>query len=188
MTTVNTKTMRAILCFLFAIVVSLTSANAQQRFRDGDTFRMAVGGAPREYTQDFELEYSIDDGSVTIPHIGRMRAVGLSPSALAGAIEKRLIAEKIFTNPSVVLNPVRAPSTIVVGGAVRNPGRHPWAAEMTLTQAIAAASGPSEWAKDQVKLIRGGKSELFSRKLLKKDPGTDPRVFPNDYVEVQGDL
>jgi protein involved in polysaccharide export with SLBB domain len=184
----NTKIMRAILCFLFAVLISATSANAQQRFRDGDIFRMAVGGAPREYTQDFELEYTIDDGAVTIPHIGRMRAVGLSPTSLAGAIEKRLVEEKIFTNPSVVLNPVRAASSLVVGGAVRNPGRHPWAAEMTLTQAIAAASGPSEWAKDQVKLIRAGKAEVYSRKLLKKDPSTDPRVLPNDYVEVQGDL
>ena len=59
---------------------------------------------------------------------------------------------------------------------------------MTLTQAIAAASGPSEWAQDQVKLIRAGKAEVYSRKALKKDPSGDPRVLPNDYVEVQGDI
>jgi polysaccharide export outer membrane protein len=184
----NIKSMRALFYFLFAIVLSATSATAQQRFRDGDTFRMAVGGAPVEYTQEFNLEYTIDDGMVTIPTIGRMRAVGLSPSALAGAIEKRLKEEKIFQNPSVVLNPVRAPSTIVVGGAVRNPGRHPWAAEMTLTQAMAAASGPSEWAQDAVKLIRQGRAEIYSRKKLKKEPETDPKIFPNDYIEVQGEL
>ena len=188
MTKANTKAMRTLLYFFFAILLAATPAAAQQRFRDGDTFRLAVGGAPREYTQEFELEYTIDDGMVTIPTIGRMRAVGLSPSGLAGAIEKRLKEEKIFQNPSVVLNPVRAPSTIVVGGAVRNPGRHPWAAEMTLTQAMAAASGPSEWAQDAVKLIRQGRAEVFSRKKLKKEPGTDPKVFPNDYIEVQGDI
>jgi polysaccharide biosynthesis/export protein len=180
--------MRALLSLLIAIVTLAASANAQQRFRDGDMFRLAVGGAPREYTQEFELEYTIDDGSVTIPTIGRMRAAGLTPSALAGAIEKRLKEEKIFQNPSVVLNPVRTPSTIVVGGAVRNPNRHPYAAEMTLTQAIAAASGPSEWAQDAVKLIRGKQVEVYSRKKLKKDPATDPRVLPNDYIEVQGDI
>jgi polysaccharide export outer membrane protein len=180
--------MRNFFCFLFAILLSVTAANGQQRFRDGDIFRLAIGGAPREFTQEFELEYTIDDGSVTIPMIGRLRAVGLSPSGLAGAIEKRLKDEKIFTNPSVVLNPVQPQRTVVVGGAVRNPGRHPWAPEMTLTQAVAAASGPSEWAQDQVKLIRSGKAELYSRKQIKKDPGTDPRVLPNDYIEVQGDF
>src|SRR5690349_15678191 len=55
----NTKSMRTLLYFLFAIVLSATSAKAQQRFRDGDTFRMAVGGAPVEYTQEFNLEYTI---------------------------------------------------------------------------------------------------------------------------------
>lgn len=180
--------MRALLCFLLVILGLTSAATAQQRFRDGDTFRMAVGGAPRTYTQDFELEYTIDDGMVTIPIIGRIRAVGLTASGLAGAIEKRLKDDKIFTNPSVVLNPMVTQKTLVVGGAVRNSGRHPWAPEMTLTQAIAAASGPSEWAKDEVKLIRAGKAEVYSRKALKKDPSTDPRVFPNDYVELQGDF
>jgi polysaccharide biosynthesis/export protein len=180
--------MRTLLCFLLAILGLTSAASAQTRFRDGDTFRMAVGGAPREFTQDFELEYTIDDGMVTIPIIGRIRAVGLTSSGLAGAIEKRLKEDKIFTNPSVVLNPVQTVKTLVVGGAVRNPGRHPWAPEMTLIQAMAAASGPSEWAQDSVKLIRAGKTEVYSRKALKKDPSGDPRVFPNDYIEVQGDI
>ena len=180
--------MRTLLCFLFAMLLTGLQANAQQRFRNGDVFRLAVGGAPREYTQDFELEYTVDDGSVTIPMVGRMRAEGLTASALAGAIEKRLKDEKIFQNPSVVLNPVRQPSTVIVGGAVRNPGRHPWAAEMTLTQAIASASGPSEWAQDRVRLIRAGQSQEFSRKAIAKDRRTDPKVLPNDHIEVQGDF
>jgi polysaccharide export outer membrane protein len=180
--------MRSFLLICFGLLLTAFAANAQSAFRDGDTFRLAVGGAPREYTQDFELEYTVDAGSVTIPMIGRMRAVGLTPSALAGAIEKRLKDDKIFTNPSVVLNPVRNPSTVVVGGAVRNPGRHPWAPEMTLSQALAAASGPSDFASDKVKLIRAGQAQLFSRKALKKDPASDPKVQPNDYIEVQGDI
>lgn len=180
--------MRTLFCFLIVILASVVSSEAQVRMRDGDTFRMAVGGAPREFTQDFELEYTIDDGQVTIPVIGRVKAVGLSPSQLAAAIEKRLKDEKVFTNPSVVLNPVTAQKTFVVGGAVRNPGRHPWAAEMTLTQAVAAASGTSEWAEDRVKLIRGKQAQVYSRKAIKKDPSTDPQVLPNDFIEVQGEF
>ena len=180
--------MRTLFCLFLALFALAYPADAQQRLRDGDTFRMAVGGAPREFTQDFELEYTIDDGAVTIPVVGRVKAVGLSPSQLAATIEKRLKEEKIFTNPTVVLNPVQPQRTLVVGGAVRNPGRHPWVAEMTLSQAIAAASGTSEWAEDRVKLIRGGQGQTFSRKAIKKDPSSDPKIFPNDFIEVQGDF
>lgn len=180
--------MRAFLCFLFAILASAMSVHAQQALRDGDTFRLAVGGAPREFTQDFELEYTIDDGSVTIPVVGRVRASGLSASQLAALIEKRLKEEKIFTNPTVILNPVTPGRFIVVGGAVRNPGRVQWTSGMTMSQAIASASGTSEWAEDRVKLIRGGKAQMYSRKAIKKDPSTDPAVAPNDFVEVQGDF
>jgi polysaccharide export outer membrane protein len=164
------------------------SARAEQRFRDGDVFRLAVGGVAREFSSDFELEYTIDDGMVTIPMVGRMRAVGLSPSQLAAMIEKRLKDEKIFTNPSVVLNPMNPVRQVIVGGAVRNPGRHPWTAEMTLTQAIVSAAGTSDWAEDRVKLIRGGQAEVFSRKAIKKNPQTDPKVFPGDFIEVQGEF
>jgi protein involved in polysaccharide export with SLBB domain len=180
--------MRTLLCLLSLLLLSLLPANADQVLRDGDIFRLAIGGAPREYTADFELEYTINDGMVTIPIIGRMRAAGLSPNSLAGAIEKRLKEEKIFANPTVILNPTPNARTLVIGGAVRNPGRQPWAIDMTLTQAIAAASGPSEWAEDKVKLIRGGKFEIFSRKAIKKQPDTDPKVFPGDFVEVQGEF
>ena len=179
--------MRTTLLCLFT-TAALVSVASAETFRDGDVFRLAVGGAPREFTQDFELEYTIDGGMVTIPIIGRMRAQGLSASGLAAAIERRLRDEKIFVNPSVILNPVQKQSMIVVGGAVRASGRQQWSEGMTLTQAIASASGPSEWAEDKVKLIRGGRAEVYSRKAIKKNPETDPRVLPGDFVEVQGEF
>jgi len=180
--------MRTLLCLFSLLIVGFLPANADQVLREGDVFRIAIGGAPRQYTSDFELEYKVSDGMVTIPIIGRMRAAGLTPNALAGAIEKRLKDDKIFTNPSVILNQQETARQVVVGGAVRQPGRHPWANDMTLTQAIASASGPSEWAEDKVKLIRAGRAEVYSRKAIKKQPETDPKVLPGDFVEVQGEF
>src|SRR5687768_10444356 len=82
-TTGNTKkAMRTLFCLLSLLFVGFLPAKADQVLRDGDVFRLAIGGAPREYTQDFELEYTINDGMVTIPIIGRMRAAGLSPNSL----------------------------------------------------------------------------------------------------------
>jgi polysaccharide biosynthesis/export protein len=182
--------MPAMRTFFAILVLCLLSVGvrADQIFRDGDIFTLAVGGAPREYTQDFELQYTVDGGMVTVPMIGRIRAAGLSPSQVAATIEKRLRDEKIFTNPSVVINAKAPDRIIMVGGAVRNPGRHPWSQGMTLTRAIATASGPSEWATDQVKVIRGGRAEVFSRKAIKKNPALDPQIGDGDFVEVQGDF
>src|SRR5687767_12589412 len=106
--------MRNLLCFFLFIVLGAGVATADQVLRDGDVFRLAVGGAPREFTQDFELDYTVSDGMVTIPIIGRMRAAGLTPNSLATAIERRLKDEKIFTNPSVILNTQVVARTIVI--------------------------------------------------------------------------
>jgi hypothetical protein len=39
-----------------------------------------------------------------------------------------------------------------------------------------------------VRVVRGGKAQIFSRKKIAKEPATDPIVLPNDYIEVQGDF
>ena len=176
-----------IYCFA-AFLVSIATLRADSPLRDGDTFEMVVGGAPREFTEEFRLQYAVADGFVTVQYIGRVKAAGLTPTQLSAAIEKRFRDEKIFTNPTVMVNLVANQRLIIVGGAVRNPGRQPWSTDMTLSIALASASGPGEYADDKVKIVRAGKAEFFSRKAIKKDPALDPKVLPGDYIEVQGEL
>ena len=176
-----------IYCFA-AFLVSIATLRADSPLRDGDTFEMVVGGAPREFTEEFRLQYAVSDGVVTVQYIGRVKAAGLTPSQLSAAIEKRFRDEKIFTNPTVMVNLVANQRLIIVGGAVRNPGRQPWSTDMTLSIALASASGPGEYADDKVKIVRAGKAEFFSRKAIKKDQALDPKVLPGDYIEVQGEL
>ena len=176
-----------IYCFA-AFLVSIATLRADSPLRDGDTFEMVVGGAPREFTEEFRLQYAVADGFVTVQYIGRVKAAGLTPTQLSAAIEKRFKDEKIFTNPTVMVNLVANQRLIIVGGAVRNPGRQPWSTDMTLSIALASASGPGEYADDKVKIVRAGKVEFFSRKAIKKDPALDPKVLPGDYIEVQGEL
>jgi polysaccharide export outer membrane protein len=180
--------MRSILLLFTLLFGSLAVARADAKLGDGDLFRLSVSGAPKEYTAEFELDYTIDDGSITVPNVGRVRAAGLTPTQLAAFIEKRLKEEKIFTNPTVLINVAQVNRTIVVGGAVRSPGRHPWAANMTLTMAIATAGGPADFAQDKVKLVRDGKAQEYSRKALKKDTAGDPKILPNDYIEMAGEF
>jgi protein involved in polysaccharide export with SLBB domain len=181
--------MRAILLTLCLLFTLLPVVGADTRLRDGDVFKLVIGGPPRTMTQEFEIEYVVDGGTIGVPMIaGRIRAAGLTTSQLAQIIEKRLRDEKIFTNPSVLITPLRSTRMIIVGGAVRNPGPKEWIADMTLIQAIAASSGFADLADDKIKLVRGGKVEIYSRKAIRKDQAGDPKILPNDYIEVQGDL
>ena len=175
--------------YLFALLSFLgflMPLSAETLLRDGDTIEMKVAGAPLEFTQEFFFRYTVDDGAINVPMIGRVKAINLSPTQLAAVVEKKLIDDKIFTRPSVIINVESGQRLITVGGAVRNPGRQLWNVGMTLSQAIMAAGGPSEWAKDSVKVVRAGKAEQFSRKAINKDPSKDPAIKPGDFVELAG--
>jgi polysaccharide export outer membrane protein len=75
-----------------------------------------------------------------------------------------------------------------VSGAVRQPGRVPYSSDLTLTTTIDSAGGPSDFAGDQIRLVRGGKIQYFSRKKLDKDPSLDPRVEPGDQIHLKETL
>ena len=49
--------------------------------------------------------------------------------------------------------------------------------------AVNTAGGASEFAGDKIRLIRGGKYEIYSRKLLTREPANDPKVLPGDQIE-----
>lgn len=180
--------MRSLLLALTLSLAAVAGSQAQTKLNDGDQLTMAVSGAPREYTQEYDLNYTVDDGTVNVPNLGRIKAVGLTATQLSTLVEKRLKEEKIFTNPTVVINLVGSPRFITVGGSVRGPGRVQWTPNMTLTMALASAGGPAEFAEDKVYIVRGGQREIFSRKELRKDPSKDPKVLQNDYIELTGEF
>ena len=175
-------------CLLSVLVIALPSAHAGNKFREGDIFEMRVSGPPEEFTREFTLVLTVDEGAVTVPLIGRVAAAGISSSALASSIERRLVEAKIFTkaNVNITPNPVTQ-HTIIVGGAVRSPGKLNWVPDLTLTGAITAAGGPTEYLKDGMRIIRAGKATIYSRKAIKKNPALDPKVEEGDIIEQEGD-
>lgn len=174
---------------LLLLVFTLShSLKADTILRNGDVFEMSLAGAPAEFTGEFRIQYVVDGGQINVPIVGRIKAEGLSPTQLATQIEKKLIDGKVFSTPSVIINVVVNQRFVFIGGAVRGPGRQMWSSDMTLSQAIMAAGGPTEWAKDKVKVKRGEKSEVYSRKAINKDPTLDPKILPGDSVELTGDI
>ena len=179
---------KIILSLLSLLLIALPRLQAQNTFRNGDVLEMRLSGPPEEFTREFNIVLTVDEGTVNLPLIGRVAAAGMSSSALAASIERRLKEAKIFTVANVNINSNSGEKRIIiVGGSVRSPGKQPWIQDLTLTGAISGAGGPSEFAKDTMKIIRGGKAQSYSRKAIKKNPGTDPRVEPGDIIEQEGD-
>jgi len=173
------------------IAMLMPQSQADNVLRDGDVFEMRLSGPPEEFTWEFTLTLTVDEGSVNLPMAGRLRTAGFSNAGLAAIVEKRLKDEKIFTvaNVNITLNP-NTPARqqmVIVGGAVRNPGRQLWMANLSLKGAISSAGGPADFVKDTVRLIRAGKSNTFSLRAMKKDPSQDPTVLPGDFIEVDGE-
>lgn len=156
--------------------------------QNGDVIQMRLSGPPEEYTREFAVEITVDDGTINVPMIGRVRAAGITPAQLSAAIEKQLIEQKIFTIANVNINTQQTPRFIIVGGSVRSPGRQQWTQGLTLSASISAAAGPAEYAEDGVRLTRGGQVYRYSRKAIKDNAKLDPKLQPGDVVEVEGEF
>ena len=177
-----------IICLLAALTIALPRIHAESVFRNGDVFEMRLSGPPEEFTREFNLVLTVDEDTVNVPLIGRIRATGLSSTQLASMIESRLKQAKIFTSANVNITTTdKNQKMIIVGGSVRAPSRQVWVADLTLTGAISAAGGPSDFAKDGMKIIRRGSATSYSRKAIKKNPSLDPKVEPGDIIEQEGD-
>lgn len=179
--------MRSLLFALIALTLLLPrQSHAQAVLRQGDVFELRLSGMPLEFSQEFALAYTVgDDGEVRIPLIGGIKAAGVSTTQLARVIERKLVAEKIFTNPTAVINLQPQSRFVTVGGAVRAPQAVPWNNDMTLSNAITRAGDFSDFAnKKKIKLTREGKVQYFNLKNSEKDPRQNPKLLPADEVTV----
>lgn len=158
---------------------------AQAVVRNGEIFELTLSGMAAEYAQEFHLQYTVgDDGEVAIPYIGTIKAAGLSTTQLSRTIEKRLVDEKIFTQPTAVISLQQNNRMVTVSGGVRAPQAIVWTNDLNLSQAIARAGGRNEFAGWKVKVVRGGEAKVYNFKNKDKDPSQNPRLLPGDEVEV----
>ena len=94
---------------------------APQRHAPGDVIRLDLTDG-----EGFGGVYELNpDGTVILPYVGAVRAGGLTPRSLAGAIRKTLVSKGYFRENQVDVSvvPLRwAPAQISVTGAVFQPG------------------------------------------------------------------
>jgi polysaccharide export outer membrane protein len=123
--------------------------------------------------KDFNTDATIrPDGTITMPLIGDIKAVGETPSSLKAKIKSRLGDYVKISSGSEITVAVKAYRSyrFTIQGEVTHAGIFTAEQYVTVADAMALAGGPSKFAK---------RNEIT---LLRRDPKTgDVRRIPLDY-------
>lgn len=174
----------------FQIIISLCimTIPLMAQIESGTSVQITITGVPPEEKAKFDGPYAVfDSGTINLPHIGKMRAAGLSPETLAVAIQDAYKKAEIFTSPTIqVVSTVEGSGVreqlVVVGGSVRNPGPVKYNNNLTLYQAIQNAGGKTEFGTlKRVILFRAGKPKIYD---VDAPAGKNIRLQPDDTIEV----
>jgi polysaccharide biosynthesis/export protein VpsN len=176
---------------LAAAVAALLLAGAQAfaadvAFRVGDTMELRIGGVPSEETQLITGSYTVDgEGFINVPHIGKVRAAGLSQSQLQRDVEAAYRGGEIYTNPTITITVPNIARFVNVSGDVRQPRRVEYTTDLTVLGAISAAGGFTDYADQRkVRLLRGKDFRIIDVKAVRNNPSLDIALLPGDQIEV----
>lgn len=124
-----------------------------------------------------------EDGNITMPLIGAIKAEGKTPGELQKAITAAYVP-KFYKRLTVTVTTDRR--IYYVGGQVRMPGRQEYLGPTTVTKAIQSAGDFTDFAaKTRVELTRAnGKFVTVDCVKAAKDPSLDLPVFPGDKIHV----
>src|SRR5215510_11682920 len=143
-----------------------------------------------------ELDQTVrvaDDGSITLPLLGRLDAAGLTKGELEATIA-RLLEERYVRNPQVTIFVKEYQSKkVAVSGAVKKPDTYEMLGEKTLLEMISLAGGLDKDLGKEIIIFRSkedgdGDAERISIDLDKlvyeADPALNVLVLPGDIVYV----
>ena len=159
------------------------AAKTNEILQPGDTLNIVYGDLPVP-APPFDGRIN-EDGTVTLFMNKTFTAAGKTRGDLAKEIRSRYVPSQ-FPNMTVTIN--LAPSSLFfyVGGEVKAPGAHGYAARITVTKAIQSAGDFTEYAnKKNVQLVHlDGRKETINCLKVLKDPRLDPEVYPGDKITV----
>jgi polysaccharide biosynthesis/export protein len=129
------------------------------------------------------------DGTISFPYVGRIKAAGLSEDDLAHAIEKRLAARQIVTDPHVLVEIANFGTQASVQGQVGAPGVYTLDRPTNLTQLLSRAGGVRDVAFGGTVTVRrahGAIVKTFDSKEVQAGhgPGANLLIANNDEIFV----
>lgn len=163
---------------------TLTSDVTESRLRAGDQLQIRLDIGGQQTTQGPQnSEVVIDEnGEISLPLIGRIKAEGSTASELAERIQANYVPRFYVRCNATVLVPLRF---FYVSGEVRNPSRFAWNEDMTLLKAISTAGGFTDYSsRRKVELTRGSERHVFDIEAMQRNPSLDVPIRPGDTVMV----
>jgi polysaccharide export outer membrane protein len=141
-----------------------------------------------------ELDHTVrvaDDGSITLPLLGRMIVAGLTKHTLEELIEE-MLAERYVRDPQVTIFVREYESKkIAVTGAVRNPGTYEMLGRRTLLEMISIAGGLDKDLGKHIYILRRGADGVakpievdLERLVYAADPTLNHTIAAGDIIYV----
>lgn len=125
------------------------------------------------------------DGAITVPFVGRVPVVGLSPAEVERVVVERL-RPQAHSPQAVVTLVSRVAATVTVVGAVNQTTRLGLTAKGEhLLDALAAAGGPkAPLEKSTVQVTRGGEVAAVPLQNVVRDPAENIPLVSGDVIAV----
>jgi polysaccharide export outer membrane protein len=139
-----------------------------------DRLRVTVFGHP-DLSGEFEVDGS---GSISMPLIGQMRAIGLSTVELETAIADKL-SDGYVLNPRVSAEVINYRPFYILG-EVGRPGEYPYTSGLTVQNAVAAAGGFTYRANKRAVFIKS----IDSDQEILYDLTPSTVVKPGDTIRI----
>lgn len=145
----------------------------------------SLGGAPRISVQKLPPTQVEGDGTIMIPYVGRINALGQTPSQIATLIQDHLKGKS--QEPQVMVriqNDIG--NTVIVSGEVQKPGRVVLSlANEHLSDVVAIAGGSKYPPQDtQIELVRKNRIGVTDLATLENHPEEDILADPGDRLRV----
>ena len=162
-------------------------SNRAARFQAGETVNISTStgseAVPGPISSSPQSYLIADDGTISLPYVGSVMAVGKTPGELQRIITQ-LYVPNYYVNLAVTVTAMNR--VYYVGGEVIHPGPEEYLGQTTVTKAIQAAGDFTMFANHTVWLTRpdGTRIQVDVDKAL-QDSASDPPVFPNDQIEVR---
>ncbi len=161
-------------------------SDAQLRIKPFDKLNIKVYQEPELSVKEIIVDPA---GSVMMPMLGEVSALGKSPAELARDIERRYTVS-LLRNPQVTVERLEGVlDRVTVVGQVKKPGVFPVKGPVTLIDAISLAEGITPVARRSdvaiIRTINGQRAgALFSLEAIQNGTAEDPAIFPSDRVVV----
>ena len=198
-----------LLIFLFSILMNVACTNNRQvplyegEFPAPDTTTLTQVSdlriAPLDELEikvfgvgELEGVYQVDnEGVLKLPLVGAVTAKGFTSFELAAILEEQLTADFLQEADVTVRVMASTGQQITLQGALKDPGLYPLPGQITLMQAVALGGGLSENANAQrviiFRTIEGKRHAAgFNLVDIQKGQSTDPDIFGNDIIVVDG--